>query len=141
MNDEELEKFPIITEIPVRWGDMDSFGHVNNTMFFRYFETARIDLFYALESYQSWRDKGVGPILAYTDCRFIAPLQYPDTVLAGARVQSLEDTEMIIEHVLYSEQKDTKVAQGEAHMVWYDYKNAKREQISVELREEFLRLS
>ncbi|MHA2239162.1 MAG: acyl-CoA thioesterase, partial [Candidatus Hodarchaeales archaeon] len=40
-----LKEFPVTVQIPVAWGDMDSFGHVNNTKFFKYFETARIKYF------------------------------------------------------------------------------------------------
>ena len=46
---EVLQGYPVTVEIPVAWGDMDAYGHVNNTMYFRYFETARIAYFYRLE--------------------------------------------------------------------------------------------
>ena len=40
-----LETFPVVSKIPVLWGDMDSFQHVNNVIYFRYFESARIQYF------------------------------------------------------------------------------------------------
>ena len=42
---ELLKSFPVVAKIPVRWGDMDSFQHVNNVSYFRYFESARIAYF------------------------------------------------------------------------------------------------
>lgn len=40
---EPLAGFPVRVDIPVAWGEMDAFGHVNNVVYFRYFESARID--------------------------------------------------------------------------------------------------
>ena len=80
-----LDGFPVVARIPVQWGEMDAYGHVNNTVLFRYFETARIaflDRCGFLETHE--RDK-VGAILHSTDCRFRRALRYPDTVLVGGR--------------------------------------------------------
>jgi acyl-CoA thioester hydrolase len=66
--------------IPVRWGDMDAFGHVNNTLYFRYFEQARIDAL--LKAFGgAWPADGGLPILAATSAEFKRPIHAPATAL------------------------------------------------------------
>ena len=60
---ELLGSFPVVVAIPVAWGDMDAFQHVNNTVYFRYFESARIAYFERLEFMELMQATGVGPIL------------------------------------------------------------------------------
>ena len=67
---ELLSAYPVITEQAVIWGDMDAFQHVNNTIYFRWFETARIRYFEEIGFLEHLEATGVGPILAETSCRF-----------------------------------------------------------------------
>jgi acyl-CoA thioester hydrolase len=117
VNPAALEYFPSVTPIQVAWGDMDAFGHVNNTCYFRYFETARIAYF----ERAGVLDGSIGPILASTSCRFRAPVTFPDTVLAAARVLWIDDDRFQMEHVLWSEALQTIAARGDALIVSYDY--------------------
>jgi len=80
---EELEKFPVVTTIKVRWGEMDAANHVNNVLYFRWSETARFDYFEKLNIPVVPDDKGVGLILGWQDCKYILPIVYPDTVHLG----------------------------------------------------------
>lgn len=64
---------------PVRWGDMDAMGHVNNTVYFRYLETARIDWMVAAGCNPD--PVGQGPVIVNAFCNFYQQLQYPDEVL------------------------------------------------------------
>src|SRR5690349_7395279 len=87
--EELLQGFPVVVTVPVAWGDMDAFQHVNNTRFFRYFEDARIAYFErtgVTDLSAATAVAGVGPIVAHISCRFKAPLTYPDEVQVGARV-------------------------------------------------------
>ena len=63
----------------LRWGDMDMLGHVNNTVYFRYMEQARIEWIYALAGGQGY-DDGHGPVIVNASCNFIVPLVYPADV-------------------------------------------------------------
>ena len=64
-------------EIPIRWGDMDAMGHVNNTVYFRYMEQARISWMEAL----GWQGGGEGMLVVNAHCTFVRQLEYPGTVL------------------------------------------------------------
>ncbi|MFX1464783.1 MAG: acyl-CoA thioesterase [Promethearchaeota archaeon] len=76
--------------MPIRWGDMDSRGHVNNTIYYRYFECTRIILFRFFDIYEEHTSVRIGHILSNQDCYYKAPLRYPDTVYVGAKITSIE---------------------------------------------------
>src|SRR5687768_7257437 len=116
---ELLAGFPIVVEIPIAWGDMDAFGHVNNIMFFRYFETARIEFLYRVGFRGD--DGRPGPILASTQCRFRRPLDFPDTVLVGVRVAELAEDRFTHEYRIVSVKAEEVAAEGNGVVVAYDY--------------------
>ena len=64
---------------PIRWGDMDMLGHVNNTVFFRYCEQARIEWTYGLHP-EGEAYAGTGPVIVNASCTFLLPLVYPGEV-------------------------------------------------------------
>ena len=100
---ELLKTFPVVTKIPVIWGDMDSFQHVNNVIYFRYFESVRIQYFETLGWLKIIEKMGIGPILGSTSCHYRIPLTYPDTVFAGAKITELHEKRFTMEYLLVSE--------------------------------------
>ena len=130
----KVKDYPIQVRIPVAWGEMDSFKHVNNIYYFRYFETVRIQFFQEIGLLQYLKDKGIGPILAETSCKFIKPLFYPDTLTIGARIKSIGKTSFIMEYAAVSDAVGL-VASGEARMVIYDYHAMKKTEIPPHIRE------
>jgi acyl-CoA thioester hydrolase len=135
-----LEGFAVRIEIPVAWGEMDAFGHVNNVVYFRYFESARIAYFSALEYMDLMRVSGVGPILAETSCRFRIPIEYPDTVAVGARVTEIGDEEFTMRYAAVSLHHGRVAAEGSGRIVSFDYRNKCKAPLQKELRERLARL-
>ena len=120
--------------IPVQWGDMDAYGHVNNTVFFRYFESARIaylDRCGFLDSYD--RDK-VGVILHSTECRFRQPLFYPDTVLVGGRARDVATDRFTMGYVVVSTATDRVAGEGSGVIVSYDYDRREKRPLPDDVR-------
>lgn len=113
-----LSNFLVVVDVSIRWGEMDVFGHVNNTAYFRYFEIARVAFFDAIGFREGAR---IGPILAGTSCRFRRPLTYPDQVSVGAMATRIEDDRFAHEYVLVSEKLDAVAAVGDGIVVSYDY--------------------
>lgn len=105
----------------VAWGDMDAFGHLNNTVYFRYFESARIAYFEQIGMLDYMERTGIGPILAHTECRFRFPLHYPDQVQLDARVSSLKENEFLMEYRVISENAGAVAAFGSGRVVCVDY--------------------
>jgi acyl-CoA thioester hydrolase len=116
-----LSAFPIVIRTTVHWGEMDAYGHLNNTVFFRYFESARIaflDRCGLLAAYE--RDR-IGAILHSTDCRFRRPLFYPDDLLVGARTLAVGDDRFTMGYRIVSLGQDAVAADGTGVIVAYDY--------------------
>ncbi|KAA1416484.1 acyl-CoA thioesterase [Nocardioides humilatus] len=117
---ELLADYPVQIEIPVAWGDMDAMGHVNNTVYFRYFETARIRCFEELAE-GAGDSEGVGPIVHSASCRFRIPLTYPDTVTVGARIGDIQADRYVMQHRAVSHRHGAVAAEGETLVVAFDY--------------------
>src|SRR5262245_36609709 len=126
MLDELLQGYHVVVTVPIAWGDMDAFQHVNNTRYFRYFEDARIAYMERTGVADLSGASGVGPILAQTSCRFKAPLTYPDEVQIGARVTGVGQHSFKMEFKLVSAALHRVAAIGMAVIVAYDYVEGKK---------------
>ena len=114
----EARKLVHVERIPIRWGDMDAMGHVNNTVYFRYMEQARIGWFETLvPQADAW--KAVGIVIANASCNFRRAINYPGTVevnvFAGAPGGSSVPTfyELKVENEVYADGAATVVFIGE----------------------------
>jgi len=119
------DNYPVVLSQDVIWGDMDAYGHVNNTVYFRYFEDARIAYFDKI-GVQEHKDKmQIGPILATTNCDFRLPLEYPDRVQIVTRGHILSPKKFNMYYGVYSERFGGMAAEGEGLLVYYDYAGGK----------------
>jgi acyl-CoA thioester hydrolase len=116
-----LSKFPVIVRQPIVWGEMDAYRHVNNVVYFRYFEHARMAYLRRLSFDQGPREGGIGPILAATEARFRKPLTYPDEVQIGARLSEVSADRFTLEHRIVSRRQQAVVAEGKSLTVAFDY--------------------
>jgi acyl-CoA thioester hydrolase len=135
MAHKQLADFPVVVEADVAWREMDSFGHVNNVVFFHYFENSRIDYLRRVGWFALLDTIGVGPIVQSTQGRFRRPLKYPDRIQIGARIITMETDRVTFEHRLVSESWDDVAAEGQAVVVCYDYRVNKKTPLPFELRE------
>ena len=126
---ELLKTFPVVAKLPVIWGDMDSFQHVNNTIYFGYFESARIQYFEALGWMDSEKTLTIGPILGSTSCQYRIPLTYPDTIYAGAKITEMHEKRFTMEYLIVSEQHPETVAEGTGVVICYNYQKKQTTQI------------
>ena len=129
----EDKKLVHVERIPIRWGDMDAMGHVNNTVYFRYMEQARIGWFDALvPEDEAWKSTGI--VIANATCNFKRPLGYPGTVdvkvytgkLGGSSVPTYYELVLDADKVIY--------ADGEATVVFIDMKTQKPVRIPEDIR-------
>lgn len=109
---------------PIRWGDMDAMGHVNNTLYFRYLEMVRLDWFDAIGTPPN--PGGQGPVIVNAFCNFYRQLEYPGQVRAKHYVRnpgrSSFDTYVTLERVDRPGEID---AAGGAKIVWVDFPQQK----------------
>src|SRR5262245_6750401 len=132
--DNPLAGFPVVVELPVVWGEMDAYRHVNNVVYFRYLETARLEYFRRLGWFEYERETGVGPILAATQARFRRPLAYPDTISVGARVVTVGEDRFTLDHRIVSHAQGAVTTEGQGTVVTYHYGEGKKVPIPDELR-------
>jgi acyl-CoA thioester hydrolase len=116
-----LAGFPVVVSLPVQWGDMDAYRHVNNTVFFRWLESGRIAYTSGLGLKALQVETGVGPILASAGCDYRRQVTYPDTVHVGSRVTRIGRTSLAMEHAVVSEAARAVAAEGRATLVVFDY--------------------
>ena len=140
MTNDPLNGYPVQVEMPVVWGEMDAFQHVNNVVYFRYFETARIAYFRKLDLMDSMEKTGIGPILAETRCRFKIPLTYPDTVSVGARVSTIGADRFTMVYRVVSQQHQGIAAEGSGELVTFNYWEGKKSEVPAPLRQRILEL-
>lgn len=117
-----LEAYPVVIEIQVAWGEMDALGHVNNAVYFRYLESARVAYLEKIDFLGSVSETGIGPILAATQCRYKLPLTFPDRIRVGARVSHMEKDRFQMTYAVVSGRHGKVAALGEAEIVAYDYR-------------------
>ncbi len=130
-----LKSYPVVIEIPVAWGEMDAMQHVNNIVYFRYIESARMAYFERLGLLNQLSETGVGPILAWTSCRFRRVLTYPDSVSVGTRVTKIETDRFTMETRIVSHAMNDVAAESEGIVVTFNYREQKKVAIPPEIRE------
>ncbi|AJP47737.1 thioesterase [Rugosibacter aromaticivorans] len=106
-------------EMPLRWGDQDAMNHINNTLYFRYMEQARVEWLDALCA-EERREKNQGVVLVNASCTFLIPLTYPGEVSCDifigqpgrSSLPTFYELRRLDDHRLYAE--------GAAKLVWID---------------------
>lgn len=129
-----LPGFPIAIRLPVLWGDQDAFGHVNNTVFLRWFESARIEYIRQVTRVDAPSPDSAGLILASIQCDFRLPVNFPDLVVIGARVARIGNSSMRMEHAVWSETQQAQVAEGHSTIVVFDYAAGRSRPVPDEAR-------
>jgi acyl-CoA thioester hydrolase len=129
-----LDGFPVIVRQPVQWGDMDYYRHVNNVVYFRYFENARLAYFDRLRWPEFERATGIGPILAATTGRFRRALTFPDDIAIGARVTEVGADRFSLEHLIISAAQQKAVTEGTGLVVTYHYGENRKVALPEEIR-------
>jgi acyl-CoA thioester hydrolase len=135
-----LADFPVVIRALVHWGEMDAYGHVNNTVFFRFFETARMAFLDRCGFLASYEQNRVGAILHSTDCRFRRPLFHPDEVLVGARALDVRDDRFTMGYRVVSLAQQATVAEGTAVIVAYDYTAGRKTALPDDVRKSVMRI-
>lgn len=126
-------KLAHVCRIPIRWGDMDAYGHVNNTVYFRFMEQARVEWIEQLGVKVG--PEGVAPVIINASCTFLVPMNYPGEVEVKTFIGPLgrSSTPTYVEMRLVG--SDTLYAEGAAKVVWMDNATGKSAAIPEFVRE------
>ena len=120
-----INDFPVTKKIQVAWGEMDAFGHVNNCVFFRYFESSRIAYLDNMKLFDE-PSSSLKPILARTSCKFISPIYFPDSLLVGAKVTKLSEDHYTMSYGIFQESTKKCMAIGDGTVFCFDYEKKQK---------------
>jgi acyl-CoA thioester hydrolase len=126
--------WPVAVPVRVAWGEMDAFGHVNNIVYFRYFETARIAYFEACGFMASMAGGGPGPILAHTECRFRIPVTYPAELYVATRVAEIGEDRFTMDYAVFEAETGALAAEGTGRLVCFDYETKRKTPLPAAVR-------
>jgi acyl-CoA thioester hydrolase len=135
-----LTSYPVVVEQAVVWGDMDAYQHVNNVVYFRYFENARLEYFRRMGWFEFEAASGIGPILGATQARFRKPLTYPDQISIGASIRDIGADRCTMQYLLVSKRLNAVAAEGQGTIVTYSYREGKKVPMPDEVRRLILAL-
>ncbi|MCL4791042.1 MAG: acyl-CoA thioesterase [Gammaproteobacteria bacterium] len=124
-----------ISHQTIRWGDMDAYEHVNNTIYFRYMEQARVEWLEAVGYRCNARQEA--PVIVHADCSFLLPLSYPGIVEVRMFAGHPGRSSLVTFYELCRQGDDRLYAEGSAKIVWIDPASGK----SVSLPEALRRLA
>ena len=135
-------KKPIVSlEVRVHWGDMDAMQHVNNIIYLKWVESTRLLLFEQLMKGETAGISEIGPILAWSDIKYIAPVVYPDSVKIDFDIIQLDEDRLQCQAHLYSTAQNRLVAISNNTIKAYNIKLLKKAEIPahwvIQLREHY----
>lgn len=137
---ELLREFPVVISLAVEWGDQDCFAHVNNTVYLKWCETARVVYLEQIEMWQLIKTQGVGPILAAVSCNYRHVVTFPDTLQVGARVTKMGNSSFHMEHAVVSLAQNKVVADADTVVVFVEYERNRSLPVPASLRQAMQKL-
>ena len=127
---QSLAQYPVILDQRVAWGDMDAFGHVNNVMYYRYIESARLLYLERLNILMG----ALVTVVATNQCRYLKPVVYPDQLKIGTRIDEIGRTSFKMSYILWSEQQQSIVATSEAVLVCINKHSGEKMEIPEDIQ-------
>lgn len=131
--DKFLEQYPINTSINVAWGEMDALQHVNNVVYFRYFETARIDFFNQINLLEDLQKTAVGPVISENQARYKRPVTFPDTLVVGVSISDINDDRFMMHYHVFSQTQQAITTMGSSQVVMFNFKTGQKAQLTPQL--------
>jgi acyl-CoA thioester hydrolase len=127
------EEYPHLQTITTRWSDNDVYGHVNNVVYFSYFDTVVNQYLIEQRVLDIHRSDVIGLVVENT-CRYFESLQFPDRVAAGIQVRHLGTSSVIYQIGLFRNDQSAPAAQGRFVHVYVDRLNRRPMPLPTELR-------
>ncbi len=128
-------KFPFPIKQQVLWGEMDAFNHINNVIYFRYFETGRVEFFNKTYLWQTYFDENIRIVVGKLDCNYIKEVTHPAEIEISVGITKIGNSSLTVHHLV--KQNEEIVAHGEGIIVATDPATGKSRPWSDKLRSEF----
>ena len=128
----EQKDFKFEVNIPVRFSDIDSLGHVNNAVYLSYFEEARVGYFTGVIGIPNDDPRNFGIILLEIKCSYRSPAFLGENLRVFARITWMKNKSMEMQYLVVERDEGRIVAEGSSILVAYDYER----NTSTEIREQ-----
>lgn len=129
----KLSDYPHRLVIPTRWNDNDVYGHVNNSVYYFYFDTVVNKWLIDKGLLEIGKSETVG-LVVETGCSYFAPISFPDDVVTGLRVTKIGNSSVRYEIGLFRNEDTQAAAQGHFVHVYVDEKTRRPVKISDTMR-------
>jgi len=126
--------FPVSLDIAVAWSEMDAYQHVNNTVYLRWCESARIAYFLRADMLSRKEQDGIGPIMARQCIDYRRQVAYPDTVRVEVGVTRIGGSSFDMRYRIWSQAQQAEVASADSVIVLVDYRTGKSTPVDAGLR-------
>ncbi|MBR72670.1 MAG: thioesterase [Rhodospirillaceae bacterium] len=136
---ETRQFYKVLLEIPTRWMDNDLYGHVNNTVYYSYFDTAINTYLVDIGKFNIFTDKIIG-VCAESHCTFLKPIHFPDQLEVGINVSYLGSKSVRYELALFCLGQTRAVAKGWFVHVFVNRKHMETVKIPKKIRTALLKL-
>ena len=127
------DNHPIHTDITVAWADMDALQHVNNVVYLRYFEIARIDFLNKLNLFDTIKPGGIGPVISENAVRYKRPVTFPDTLTVGVTISDIKTDRFVMNYSILSHAQNAITTTGTSKVVMFDFKTGAKAPITEPL--------
>jgi len=117
------ERFRFFTQTPTRWGDCDSFGHVNNVQFVRYYESGRLDYFHRLLELSTGPEVVSSLIIADIHVTFQRQIHHPCALEVGSRISRLGNSSFDFEAAIFVPGEEDACSTATAACVWFNFRD------------------
>jgi len=131
--------FPHVTNITTRWMDNDAYGHVNNVVYYSWFDTV-VNQYLVNHGVLDIREGAVIGLVVETHCNYFRPLAFPETIRAGLRVAHLGRSSVRYEIGIFSATDELACAAGYFVHVYVDRESRRPCELPADLREELSKL-
>jgi acyl-CoA thioester hydrolase len=125
--------FPCTLKLRIDWSEQDLFGHVNNVMFMKYIQAARINYWEAVGIYQDFPTTGIGPMLVAISCQYKKPLHFPGSIVVHTRMKFIKTTSFSLHHQVRNMNNEL-CAEAEDVMVVFDFNKNEKVQFPDDIR-------
>ncbi len=135
-----LKVYPYTADIHTRWNDNDIYGHVNNAVYYTWFDTLVNNFLIEKNVLEIGKSKTIG-LVVDTACQYFAPLSYPQTICAALRAAHIGNSSVRYEIALFKGGEDKASAQGHFVHVYVDAQTRRPKPISAKMREVLMEIS
>lgn len=128
-----LKDYTHFLDIPTRWSDNDVYGHINNAVYYLYFDTV-VNEYLIKKGLLDIETSDIIGLVVKTNCDYFAPASFPDTIKAGLRVANLGNSSVTYEIGLFRNDEEEACAQGQFTHVYVDKRFRRPVELSDEMR-------